>query len=483
MARYEIFDLETKEVTNVTENFLLLAEWAPIGNALVFVQENNIFYKANVSSDPVQITTDGRENIYNGVCDWVYEEEVFSTKTALWFSPNGAQLAFVRFDDAFVRNMQIPIYGQPGAFQYPEEIIIPYPKTGSPNPTVKLFSVNLKTLEKYENPAPIKLRNIEHIIAVVAWANDDTLLSTWMNRVQNETVVQICENAACKLLNSWVSQTGWIDFFKAPLFNPDGTKYVFLNVTQQTSNSSYRHLTMVSLENGQSKALTAGQFVVLDYLRWDSKNDRIFYLATTEKESYAQHLYLVSTNDNAINRKPVCLTCDIKRNGVPQTYFSATLSPNAERMLLVSEGPSVPRVDIVSIKPSGPIHLEYLHSWEENKHLNGFLETKSVPNIQHLTIPLSSGFDAVVKLHISPYIDLKGTRKYPMLVYVYAGPGSYAGNDRFDLGFGGYASTNRSYIYAEINGRGSGHRSEELMHEIYRKLGTVEISDQIETVT
>lgn len=468
---------------NVSQNYLLLAEWGPIGNALVFVQDNNIYYQANVSSNPAQVTTDGRENIYNGVCDWVYEEEVFSTKTALWFSPNGAQLAYVRFDDTPVRTMQIPIYGIPGAFQYPEEIVIPYPKTGSPNPLVQLFSVDLKTLaeenkiEKYEILAPFKLRNAEHIIAVVAWANNETLLSTWMNRVQNETYVQTCDDDKCTLLKSWVSKTGWIDFFKAPLFSADGTHFVFINSTKQSNNNSYRHLTMVSMKNGKSTALTSGHFTVLDILHWDLKNNRIFYSATNENGSYTQNLYAVNVDDH----KSTCLTCNIERNGVQQTCFSASFSPNGERMVLTSDGPSSPRTDIVSIKSTDPIELEYLFAWEENKQLNALLETKSAPIIQHHTIPLSSGFDAIVKLQISPNINLNGVQKYPMLVYVYAGPGSYAGSDRFEYSFGTYLSTNRSYIYAEINGRGSGHRSDELLHQIYRRLGTVEIDDQIET--
>lgn len=483
VARYEILDLQTNEVTNVSESHLLLAEWGPIGNALVFVQDNNIYYKANVDAAPAQVTTDGRENIYNGVCDWVYEEEVFSTKTALWFSPDGAQLAYIRFDDTPVRTMQIPIYGLPGAFQYPEEIIIPYPKTGSPNPKVQLFSVDLKTLatenkvEMYEILAPSKLRNVDHIVAVVAWANNDTLLSTWMNRVQNESYVQVCVDDKCKLLKSWVSHTGWVDFFKAPLFNADGTKFVFINSTQQSDKRSYRHLTMVSMADGTETPLTTGTFVVLENLHWDLKRNRIFYLGTQENASYTQQVYAVDVDKG----KSTCLSCNVVRDGVPQTHFLASISPNGESMVLTSDGPSLPRADIVAIKSADPIKLEHLFTWEENKNLAAFLETKSAPIVQHHKIPLSNGFDAIVKLQIPPNIDLNGTQKYPMVVYVYAGPGSYAGTDRFDYSFGTYLCTNHSYIIAEINGRGSGQQSDELLHQIYRSLGTVEIEDQIET--
>lgn len=94
---------------------------------------------------------------------------------------------------------------------------------------------------------------------------------------------------------------------------------------------------------------------------------------------------------------------------------------------------------------------------------------------------MKSGFDAVVKLQLPPGMDTSGNTKYPMLIDVYAGPGSYAGVDRFEVSFSSYLVTSRKYILAQINGRGSGNRGENLLHTIYRAMGTVEIQDQIET--
>lgn len=57
--------------------FLQLASWAPRGNALVYVYQNNIYYRpeAEVAVD-YQITDTGVVGtVYNGVPDWVYEGE------------------------------------------------------------------------------------------------------------------------------------------------------------------------------------------------------------------------------------------------------------------------------------------------------------------------------------------------------------------------------------------------------------------------
>lgn len=70
-------------------------------------------------------------------------EEVFSDKVALWLSPDGNKLAYVRFDDEPVRQMEIPIYGVPGIpyFQYPEKLSLNYPKVNTNYPLFK-FTIN-----------------------------------------------------------------------------------------------------------------------------------------------------------------------------------------------------------------------------------------------------------------------------------------------------------------------------------------------------
>ena len=59
--------------------------------------------------------------IFNGICDWVYEEEVISDTKALYFSPDGNHLAWIEFNDTEVDVMPLQVYGQPGRteFQYP----------------------------------------------------------------------------------------------------------------------------------------------------------------------------------------------------------------------------------------------------------------------------------------------------------------------------------------------------------------------------
>ena len=121
-------------------------------------------------------------------------------------------------------------------------------------------------------------------------------------------------------------------------------------------------------------------------------------------------------------------------------------------------------------------------------------------------------YNAKVRLYL-PH-DFDENKKYPLLVNVYAGPNSQQVNDRysaykgtiyeiserdvcnrsfisinfsilslnkrFKLDWGTYLTTSESVIYAVIDGRGSGYRGNDLLHEIYYKLGQPEVQDQID---
>lgn len=188
------------------QDYLHLAQWGPVGNSLVFVLENNVYYKATVESATIQITNDGSSVVFNGVFDCVYEEGVIKGSSAIWFSPKGTKLAFIRFDDTAVALMQYTVYGSPGdyASQYPSKFTVSYPKAGTTNPTVKVFIVDLNRVAQNvsaaitEIKAPNPLQNVDHIIETVEWANEEKLFTCWNNRVQNETYVQLCNGANCE---------------------------------------------------------------------------------------------------------------------------------------------------------------------------------------------------------------------------------------------------------------------------------------------
>lgn len=147
------------------------------------------------------------------------------------------------------------------------------------------------------------------------------------------------------------SKTGWIEFFKAPTFNKDGSQFVYLTSQDQKElNDSYQHLTLVSMETGKQTPLTSGAFVVMDILYWNSENNVIYYAANGEDAPHIKHIWSVQADEIVDGpRETHCLTCNITRGGIPQTYFGATFSPNGKYIIMNNDGPTLPRTDIVKL--------------------------------------------------------------------------------------------------------------------------------------
>ncbi|XP_055708807.1 venom dipeptidyl peptidase 4 isoform X3 [Phlebotomus papatasi] len=492
LALYDIVELSSGAIYPVTVGGLqvplMYAEWNPVSNALVFVHASNIYYQPSVTGSPVQVTFDNNPAVYNGVPDWVYEEEVFSSNSALWFSPDGQHLAFVRFDDTPTHLMNIPFYGPPGImeFQYTRGIGIYYPKAGTPNPTVSVHAVDLTRLSESTPPTLVQLppaqevASEEHLITAIKWTTNNTVVAVWMNRVQNRCYLSKCnaDTGDCQRILSLISSDGWVEFFDAPLSSADGSEIAFIASQPQSGDAgSYRHLTVLSTDSGATRAVTSGRFVVTEVLQWDPVSNVIFFMGNTETHSEQLHLYAVRASGDASMQ---CLTCQLPESE-GQSYYGATFSSGGNLVTISALGPKLPTVHVYNWAMDGNANIALTHNmaWETNEELGELLEEHLTPMIEKDVIELDNGFTAKVLMLLPPNIDR--SKKYPMLIDVYGGPDSYNVVDRWSMDWGAFLTVNRSVVYTKIDGRGSGLRGDKLLHQIYRNLGTVEVEDQVET--
>jgi dipeptidyl aminopeptidase/acylaminoacyl peptidase len=60
--------------------------------------------------------------------------------------------------------------------------------------------------------------------------------------------------------------------------------------------------------------------------------------------------------------------------------------------------------------------------------------------------------------------------KYPLLVYVYGGPGSQTVHQRWSVGWADYLTSNYGIVYASIDGRGTGFQSNEYLFKVTKKI-------------
>ncbi|MGH0163417.1 UNVERIFIED_CONTAM: hypothetical protein FKN15_004453 [Acipenser sinensis] len=225
-----------------------------------YVWKNNVYLKSVPSAQPVKVTTDGEENtIFNGIPDWVYEEEMFSSNNAMWWSPTGTFLAYAQFNDTEVHNIEYSIYGEE---QYPNTVHIPYPKAGSTIPTAKLFVVDTtNTSQITEVDVPSTIGSSDHYLCTVTWVTDERIAIQWSKREQNYGILAICDYQANQ--NKWncpatqqhieESKTGWIGRFQPlePFFAADNISFYKI----YSNEEGYKHIHHV---NGTSENTMKG---------------------------------------------------------------------------------------------------------------------------------------------------------------------------------------------------------------------------------
>lgn len=163
-------------------------------------------------------------------------------------------------------------------------------------------------------------------------------------------------------------------------------------------------------------------------------------------------------------------------------YFTATFAPNNNEYALIEcLGPEIPTSWIYkfSVDPAkDPITPIYL--LQNNTDLKQRVARIAMPQIRTFPVMISGGYHAQVRLYLPPGLREDEITKYPTVVHVYSGPGTQLVSDKWRIDWNTYLAGTKDYIVTQIDGRGSSGQGYQLLHEVYRRLGTVEVSDQLE---
>nr|XP_003707763.1 PREDICTED: venom dipeptidyl peptidase 4 isoform X1 [Megachile rotundata] len=477
--RFDVYDIDSGTITNISNgDRLLLAKWSPAKNALVYVRENDIYYKdfSDTNSQERRLTHTGKPGVvFNGIPDWVYEEEVLASASALWFSPDGKHLAFITFNDTNVKDIVIPKYGTPGGivYQYPLEENIKYPKAGSPNPVVSLNLIDLtnSSSEIINLQPPIDFVGVDNIIYTVNWRNSEQVVATWTNRVQNKAMWVFYDTQGnANHVHRDEEIQGWLRIHP-PFYH---NQYVIILEARHIGSvrGKFLHPMRYEYKNGiltNGIDLTPKRGEVNAMLAVDHIRERLYYLATLLEYPSERHLYSVQLDGTG---EPVCLSCTrVTPEGNMCQYAHAYFSTSASNYVFICSGPDPLTVQIFNADRG------FLYLWEGNQDLRERLASRVRPIISKKII--RTEFENTIKLYLPP--DFNTTQKYPLLINVYAGPNTAKYTDEFSYGFESYMAANRNVIYGYIDGRGSANKGTSSLYTIYRNLGTVEIEDQIAT--
>uniref|UniRef100_A0A8B9F433 Dipeptidyl peptidase 4 n=1 Tax=Amazona collaria TaxID=241587 RepID=A0A8B9F433_9PSIT len=475
-ASYHIYDFNSRSVifASILDDGLLpndtqYISWSPVGHKLAYVWNNNVYIKPSPTADSVQITQNGEENkIFNGIPDWVYEEEMFGTQSALWWSPNGNFVAYAAFNDSEVPVIEYSFYSE-DTLQYPKTIRIPYPKAGAKNPTVQFFIVDTRLFPAFLSNAIAVFR--DHYLSVVTWVTDERICLQWLRRIQNFSVLTVCdfENATGNWLcpqHTEESTTGWIGRFQpsVPHFAPDNVTYyrVFSNTL------GYKHIHYINGSQVGNKApvpITAGEWEVISIAAVTS--NFLYYISNENGMPGGRNLYKVLLESSPNSTK--CVSCDLNRERCQ--YYSVSFSKDAQYYQL--DCPMHLKIMYLIFYELWYLVLRYL---ENNTELESSLEDIQIPSKKFGSI-LIGGYNLWYQMILPPHFD--SSKKYPLLLEVYAGPCSQKVDYVFRISWATYLASTEQIIVASFDGRGSGYQGDEIMHAINRRLGTYEVEDQI----
>ena len=449
-GKYYVYDTNTKKVQLVSENKIQEPLFSPDASKIAYVFENNIYYKDLVSGETTQVTTDGVINkILNGITDWVYEEE-FSFVRAFEWNATGTHLAFIRFDETEVPEFSMDMYGK-DLYQY--QHVFKYPKAGEDNSEVSLHVYEVATNKVVDVP----LENA-YYIPRIKWTNDAKKLSAQiLNRHQNQLKLVIFD-AGSNAIEEIYTETD-----KAFIDVTDNLTFLADNSFLWTSEKDgYNHIYHYGQNGKLIKQLTQGNWEVTAFYGYSPKTTKVYY-QSTEQGSINRAVYSIDTK----GKRKKLLTSQKGTNSAvfsaDYTYFINTYSsvstPYRYTLHRAKDGKQLKEIvnnnDLVEkLKPYNLVAKEF-----STINING--------NDLNMWMLKPADFDP--------------TKKYPVFMYQYSGPGSQSVANRWH-GINDYwyqMLTQKGYIVVCVDPRGTGYKGADFKKVTYKELGKYEVEDQI----
>ncbi|KAI9882922.1 MAG: hypothetical protein M1823_005324 [Watsoniomyces obsoletus] len=486
-GKYWLFDVATQtgQALDWTQpdSPIQLAAWSPQSDAVAFVRDNNLFLRKMPGTEVIPVTQDGGPELFYGVPDWVYEEEVFSGNSAMWWAEDGQYIAFLRTNETMVPEYPIQYFvSRPSGEQppkelenYPEVRQIKYPKAGAPNPVVDLQFYDVARNEVFSVDVEGDFPDDDRLITEVIWAGSTgKVLVRETNRESDILRVVLIDvktrtGKAVRTVDVNALDHGWFevthDTRYIPADAPRGR--VQDGYIDTIIHEGYDHLGYFSpLDNPNPILLTSGSWEVVTAPSAVDLVNNVVYFVGTKESPIQRHIYSVKLDGSDLSA-----VTDVSKEG----YYEVSFSKGAGYALLSYNGPEVPWQEVIST-PSNPI--DYVHIVEENKGLNEMISRTAMPEWIYSNVTIDGYILQVVERR-PPHFDPR--KKYPVLFHLYGGPGSQTVNKKWTVDFQAYVASNLGYIVVTVDGRGTGFIGRKARCIIRGNIGYYESRDQIET--
>ena len=467
-AQYYIYTIASRKLEPLSVNGpQQVPTWSPDGMQISFVRNNNIFLvKLLYDNAESQVTKDGEFNkVINGVPDWVNEEE-FGLSSALTFTADGTMICWVKYDETDVKTYSLQMFQglKPALTEYadyPGLYSYKYPKAGQANSKVSVWSYDIKSHKAMKLQVPLDADG--YIPRIKATSDASRLLVLTLNRHQDE--LNIYSVNPRTTVASLVVKEKSDKYVKEEVLS--GLKIGKNTILMPSDRSGYMNLYLYNMNGQLLRTIGDGTYDITENYGYNEANGDVFYQAASINPHDRQ--VLVSHK----NGKTARLTNQ-------EGWNSAVFAGDYSYFINTWSDYDTPYVFTVR-DAAGKV----LSTPEDNKKLRETIAQYGWTKKETFTFTTSEG----VKLDgwmVKP-ADFDASRKYPVILFQYSGPGSQQVKNSWSSGMMGQGGAfdfyfaQQGFIVACVDGRGTGGRGSEFEKCTYLKIGELESKDQVET--
>ena len=466
-AIYYIYNVRNRTLEPLSNNGpQQVPLFSPDSHQIAFVRNNNIYLiKLLFGNSESQVTKDGEYNkVLNGIPDWVYEEE-FSYNRAFDFSADSKMIAYVRFDESQVPMYSFPWYKgmapekteyttYPGSYDYK------YPKAGVVNSKVSVHSFDIKSRVTRKMELPV---DSDGYVPRIKFTDDPEKLAIMtLNRHQNRFDLYMANprSAICKVAirdeaEQYIKEQAYSDI----TFYPE-------HIVMMSERDGYNHLYLYTIGGNLVKQITKGEFEVKDFLGWDQKAN-VFYYTSNEGSPLRTAVYKIDGK----GKKTKLST----RTGTNNALFSKNLN------YYINTYSSAQTPTLITLNNNKGQEMVTLL---DNKELKSKTAQLNMPTKEFFSFKTSEGVE--LNGWMMKPANFNPSKKYPVIMHQYSGPGSQQVLDKWGIGSFGDGGMfeavmcDKGYIMVCVDGRGTGGRGAAFEKCTYLSIGVKEATDQAE---
>ena len=441
--------------------------FSPDGNQIAFVRDNNIFLvKLLFDNAESQVTKDGKRNeIINGIPDWVYEEE-FSTNSSMVFSADSKQIVWIRYDERAVKQYSMQLFKglapeRKEFAEYPGAYTYKYPVPGQVNSQVSVWSYDIQSRQTRQIDVPL---DADGYIPRIKATSDPTKIAVFtMNRHQDKLRIYMANplSTVCQLaIEDQVDK-----YIKEEVL--EDVQITDKHILLPSERDGYNHLYLYNLNGQLQRQIVTDKYEVTSVYGFDEQTGDTYFAANPNGPMEQQVMVAHA------NGKMEVLT---PKAGMNKAIFSQNF-----KYFINSWSDIDHPVQYTLCQKNGKTMLTLIDNQKLLQKLAGYeLGTKAF-----FSFTTSEG----VQLNgwmVKP-ADFDASKKYPVIMYQYGGPGSQQVLNQWGIGMNGNGAILEQYLCQEgyicvcVDNRGTGGRGADFEKCTYLRLGELEARDQVET--